>query len=573
MKLPIPVNIITGALGVGKTTAVTHLLGHKPSGEKWALLVNEFGALVIDAGLVEAGIGLDNGEEARRDAAGGSRNLSSTPAPGIVVRELAGGCLCCTLSGPLGVAIAQLVRQAKPDRLIIEPSGLGHPAGLLDTLYGEHLRSALDVKAVICLVDVRAAAAAEGELVGPAGDSGGGGEGAPSSSGSSGGGWALGTGLPAAASLETIQDQINVADVVVGHKADLASPQQLDAFGCWAEQLYPPKAQVVLASHGRIDPALLDLPRAPVFRPMFNPQTHRHRRRAAQRAVKAHTPCPPHSEVPPGATAAAAATPAAPASATDEPSAESLASGLATIKLTADPNPDPDLGMPDDLVGTGGQAEALPQLQLKPGQPLRFPSAQPHKSYPQSRLPLPQQGEHRHHHYNHHQQHPDVGSGKVEGVDVAGGEEPQVVSCGWLFSSEEIFDRGRLGAVVSELWRGAARVKGIFRVGKSSYVVPYFRPDGNVELRPVAYRRESRLEVIVLIPASRRDVIPQDMRGASSPLADAEATVAMAGCPALETSSVATEPERGPVRLEAAVAAADWDAVERALLGALQRRC
>lgn len=52
----------------------------------------------------------------------------------VVVRELAGGCMCCSLSGPLGAAIAQLVRNAKPDRLIIEPSGLGHPAGLLDVL-------------------------------------------------------------------------------------------------------------------------------------------------------------------------------------------------------------------------------------------------------------------------------------------------------------------------------------------------------------------------------------------------------------------------------------------------------
>ncbi|GIL50293.1 hypothetical protein Vafri_6504 [Volvox africanus] len=338
--------------------------------------------------------------------------------------------------------------------------------------------------------------------------------------------------------------------------------------------------QVVLASHGSIDLALLDLPRAPVFRPMFNPQAHRHRRRAAQRAVKAHTPCPPPSEGSPGATAAAA-TPAAAAAATDAPNAQSLASSLAATTLTADPNPDSDPDMPDDLVhpGTCGQAEALPQpqpqLQLQPGQPLRFPSAQPHTLYRQPRLPLPQQGEHRHHHNQQHQQHqqPDAGSGKVEGWDVAGGEEPQMVSCGWLFSSEDVFDRARLVTVVSELWRGAARMKGIFRVGKSSYVVPYFRPDGNVELRSVAYRRESRLEVIVLTPASRSDVIPQDIRGVSPPLADAEAAVTMEGCPILEAITVATGPEWGPVRLEAAVAAADWDAVERALLGALQRRC
>ncbi len=62
-------------------------------------------------------------------APGSAPSSSSSPGSGLVVRELAGGCLCCSLSGPLGVAIAQLVRTAKPDRLLIEPSGLGHPAG------------------------------------------------------------------------------------------------------------------------------------------------------------------------------------------------------------------------------------------------------------------------------------------------------------------------------------------------------------------------------------------------------------------------------------------------------------
>ncbi len=81
--------------------------------------------------------------------------------------------LCCTLSGPLGTSIAQLVRNTKPDRLIIEPSGLGHPAGghvahayrgtddfdscgagLLDTLQNEHLCKALAIKAIICMVSI-----------------------------------------------------------------------------------------------------------------------------------------------------------------------------------------------------------------------------------------------------------------------------------------------------------------------------------------------------------------------------------------------------------------------------------
>jgi G3E family GTPase len=61
--------------------------------------------------------------------------------------------MCCTLAGPMAAGIAQLVRQAKPDRLLIEPSGLGHPASLLDVLQGEHLRTSLLVQAIICLVD------------------------------------------------------------------------------------------------------------------------------------------------------------------------------------------------------------------------------------------------------------------------------------------------------------------------------------------------------------------------------------------------------------------------------------
>ncbi|GIM10693.1 hypothetical protein Vretimale_14275 [Volvox reticuliferus] len=366
------------------------------------------------------------------------------------------------------------------------------------------------------------------------------------------------------------QDQINVADVLVGHKADLASPHQLDAFGHWADQLYPPKAKVVLASHGRIDPALLDLPRAPVFRPMFNPQAHRHVRRVALRAAKAPTPYPQPSEVTTGATAAAAIPVTA---VTDGPNTESLASVSAAITPTADlnPDPDPDSNLLNDRVhpGTGGEAEVLPRLQ--PGQPLRFPSAQPHMLSPQPRLPLPQEEE----------QQQDAEGGNVEGGDG----EPQLVSCGWLFSSEDVFDRGRLVTVVSELRRGAARIKGIFRVGKSSYAVPYFQPDGGVELRPVAYRRESRLEVIVPISLSRgsgRDGIArrgasshqEASSSASSPRIDpGPAAVTTGDCPMLESSNVTLGPDWRPVRLEDAMAAADWDAVEQALLGALQQRC
>jgi G3E family GTPase len=82
---------------------------NKPPSEVWCIIVNEFGAVGLDAVSIEA------------SCADGSA----------VVKQLAGGCMCCVLSGPLSAAIAQIIRQAKPDRVIIEPSGLGHPGGEL----------------------------------------------------------------------------------------------------------------------------------------------------------------------------------------------------------------------------------------------------------------------------------------------------------------------------------------------------------------------------------------------------------------------------------------------------------
>ena len=62
--------------------------------------------------------------------------------------------MCCTLAGAMSVALAQLVRRSKPHRLIIEPSGMGHPAGLIDALQSEHLRTSLRLQAVLVVVDV-----------------------------------------------------------------------------------------------------------------------------------------------------------------------------------------------------------------------------------------------------------------------------------------------------------------------------------------------------------------------------------------------------------------------------------
>ena len=107
----VPTNVITGFLGVGKTTAIQHLLASKPAHERWAVLVNEFGEVGVDGAL----FGPEQGGE-------------------VFVREVPGGCMCCAAGLPMQVALNQLLAKARPHRLLIEPTGLGHPREVLETL-------------------------------------------------------------------------------------------------------------------------------------------------------------------------------------------------------------------------------------------------------------------------------------------------------------------------------------------------------------------------------------------------------------------------------------------------------
>jgi len=131
---PIPTNIITGFLGAGKTTAILSLLARRPAGETWAVLVNEFGEVGIDGGLL--------------GAAGGEQS-------GVFIREVPGGCMCCSSGLPLQVALNQLIARARPTRLLIEPTGLGHPREMLEMLGAAHYRQVLELQATLTLVDAR----------------------------------------------------------------------------------------------------------------------------------------------------------------------------------------------------------------------------------------------------------------------------------------------------------------------------------------------------------------------------------------------------------------------------------
>ncbi|MCG9697282.1 GTP-binding protein [Shewanella sp. Isolate11] len=127
----IPTHVITGFLGVGKTSFIQYLLANKPEDEVWAVLVNEFGEIGIDASLL-----------------GGQK-------PSVAIKEVAGGCICCAAGVPTQVAVNQLIAKAKPDRLFIEPTGLGHPKAILDTLSQPHFQQVISLKSTFCLVDPR----------------------------------------------------------------------------------------------------------------------------------------------------------------------------------------------------------------------------------------------------------------------------------------------------------------------------------------------------------------------------------------------------------------------------------
>ncbi len=139
MMLPmlqnIPTHVIAGPLGAGKTSLIKHLLAQRPADERWAVLINEFGQIGLDAALL------------------------TQDDDGIALGEVAGGCLCCVNGAPFQVGLGRLLRKTKPDRLFIEPSGLGHPAQLLRQLRETPWQTVLAVQPCVMVLDAQALAA------------------------------------------------------------------------------------------------------------------------------------------------------------------------------------------------------------------------------------------------------------------------------------------------------------------------------------------------------------------------------------------------------------------------------
>ena len=130
----IPTHVIAGPLGAGKTSLIQHLMAHKPAHERWAVLVNEFGQIGLDAALMSQG----------DDTIG--------------IAEVAGGCICCVNGAPFQIGLSRLLRKSRPDRLFIEPSGLGHPIQILKQLSMAPWRGVLALQPCVMVLDAQAMA-------------------------------------------------------------------------------------------------------------------------------------------------------------------------------------------------------------------------------------------------------------------------------------------------------------------------------------------------------------------------------------------------------------------------------
>ncbi|WP_420392384.1 CobW family GTP-binding protein [Acuticoccus sp.] len=185
----VPVTLIAGFLGAGKTSLLNHVL-RQPHGLRLAVLVNDFGALNIDAELLE-----DTGEE---------------------ILALQNGCICCSLSAGLLATVSAVIRRTDPpDRILIEASGISDPAEIAQTLAEPELQPYAPLDGVVTLVDAGTAPDMTGDV------------------------------------LRLTERQIGMASLVVLNKSDLAGEAELEKTRSWIRSLTG--APLTQTQHGALD--------------------------------------------------------------------------------------------------------------------------------------------------------------------------------------------------------------------------------------------------------------------------------------------------------------------------------
>jgi cobalamin biosynthesis protein CobW len=213
----IPATVITGFLGAGKTTMIRHML-ENANGRRIALIINEFGDLGVDGGLLK-GCGIENCRDED-------------------VIELNNGCICCTVADDFIPTMTKLLDRAdRPDHIVIETSGLALPQPLVAAFNWPEIRTRVTVDGVVTVVD--SAAVAEGRFADDeerlaaqrAADD------------------ALDHDNPLE---ELFGDQLTAADMVVLNKADLIDAARMEAVRADVNGHAKKAVKLVTAQNGRL---------------------------------------------------------------------------------------------------------------------------------------------------------------------------------------------------------------------------------------------------------------------------------------------------------------------------------
>lgn len=185
---PIPVTLVSGFLGAGKTTVLNRIL-NSDHGLRMAVMVNDFGAINIDSQLI----------------------VSQTQT----TVSLANGCICCTVESDLIEQLGRLLddRANRPEYIVIEASGVSNPSKIANTLRYPQFRDALAIDSILTVVDAEQFESLEGEMA------------------------------------QLAMEQLDVADIIVLNKVDRVGRDQLDALK--ARWFYP-NARLLECEYGEV---------------------------------------------------------------------------------------------------------------------------------------------------------------------------------------------------------------------------------------------------------------------------------------------------------------------------------
>ena len=218
----LPVTVVTGFLGSGKTTLISHLM-QNPGGKRLAVIVNEFGDVGVDGEIL--------------------KGCAIPDCPAENIMELANGCICCTVADDFIPTIEALMAlEPRPEHILIETSGLALPKPLLKAFDWPDIRSKITVDGVIALADAEAVAA---------------GRFAPDVA-------AVDAQREADSSLdhetplsEVFEDQISCADIILLTKPDLAGPEGVAKAKAIIAAEAPRPLPVIEVAEGVVDPRVV----------------------------------------------------------------------------------------------------------------------------------------------------------------------------------------------------------------------------------------------------------------------------------------------------------------------------